>query len=176
MNPIVAKGQSVSLTIKRLGINGEGIGYYKRLTIFVPGALPKEKVLARVNQVTPKYAQAELIKIQQPSPHRVTPPCPVYDICGGCQLQHLSYTKQLDFKKDLLRQALEKFKPAGYQDYRLKQTIGMEEPWHYRNKAQFQLRYNPRSKKIEAGLYQPNSHQLVALTDCLVQEIGRAHV
>lgn len=167
---LVKTGQSLTLKIKRLGINGEGIGFFKRLIIFVPGALPKEEVQVVITKASEKFAEARLTKIKKASPDRQIPPCPVYEECGGCQLQHLTYNKQLVFKKDLLKQALEKFKPKGYQEYRILDTIGMDDPWHYRNKAQFQLQYNPKTKKIEAGLYQPNSHHLVPITDCLVQE------
>lgn len=170
MNQAVKEGQIISLKIKRLGINGEGIGYYKRLITFVPKALPTEEVQVQITNVTPKFAEAKLVKILKKSRDRIKPPCRFYDRCGGCQLQHLKYSKQLDFKKDLLQQALQKFKPAGYQDYQLLPTIGMTDPWHYRNKAQFQLRYDPRRKKIEAGLYEADSHRLVAIDDCIVQE------
>lgn len=162
--------QSLTLKIKRLGINGEGIAYYKRLIVFVKGALPKETVIATITKATPRYAEAELIRVKEASPDRITPPCPVYEECGGCQLQHLAYNQQLIFKKDLLKQALEKYKPEGYQKYELRNTLGMKDPWHYRNKAQFQLRKNEKTNQVEAGLYQSDSHHLVPITDCLVQQ------
>ena len=116
-NTQVQLGQKLQLTIKRLGINGEGIGYYKKLIIFVPRVLPGEQVIAEVTKASPRFAEAKMTKIVKPSSDRIQPPCKFYDRCGGCQLQHLVYDKQLDFKKDLLKQALEKFKPNGYQQF-----------------------------------------------------------
>lgn len=162
------EGQTIPLKIKRLGINGEGIGYYKKTIVFVPGALPTEEVIVKVSAVAERFIEGEIQEIKRESSERITPPCPVYDTCGGCQLQHLSYKAQLSFKKDLLKQALNKFRPKDYQDYPLLPTIGMKEPWHYRNKAQFQLR--EIDGEVQAGLYQAESHQLVPITDCLVQQ------
>ena len=83
--PIIETGQKFPLTIKRLGINGEGIGFFKRNVIFVPGALPGEEITAQVTSVKRNFAEARIVKLREPSPHRQTPPCPVYDACGGCQ-------------------------------------------------------------------------------------------
>lgn len=167
-------GQTISLKIKRLGINGEGIGYHRKTIIFVPGALPKEEISIKITQVAPTFAQGEVTKINKFSSERVTPRCPVYETCGGCQLQHLSYPAQLAFKKDLLKQALHKFKPQNYQNYPLLDTIGMSDPWEYRNKAQFQLR--KLDGEIQAGLYQADSHRLVPIEHCLVQHPTTTHV
>ncbi len=170
MPVVIKEGQILQLRIKRLGINGEGIGYHKRKIVFVPQVLPGEEARVQVTKATPSFVEAKLIHLIHKSPDRIIPPCSVYDRCGGCQLQHLNYPKQLEFKRDLLKQALEKFKPQGYKNYSLKKTLGMDEPWYYRNKAQFQVQYNEKKKRAEAGLYQPNSHQLVAIDECLVQE------
>ena len=165
---MLKEGQTIPVKIKRLGINGEGIGYYKKTIVFVPGALPTEEIIVKVTAVEERFIEGEIQEIKRESLERIAPPCPVYETCGGCQLQHLSYKAQLSFKKDLLKQALNKFRPKNYQDYQLLPTIGMKEPWHYRNKAQFQLR--EIEGEIQAGLYQAESHQLVPITDCLVQQ------
>lgn len=170
MNPehTIEIGQRFPLTIKRLGINGEGIGYYKRTIVFVKGALPEEEVVAEVTEIMPRFATATIKKIRKPSKNRVTPPCEVYEACGGCQLQHLSYNKQLDFKRDMVLQSLEKFKPVGFEEFDIRPTIGMDDPWRYRNKAQFQVRKNEDDNVI-AGLYGEGSHKLVNIDNCLVQ-------
>ena len=95
-------GQEFPLTIKRLGINGEGVGFFKRNVVFVKGALPGEVITAQVTVANPKYAEAKIKTIRQASPDRVNPPCPVYDACGGCQLQHMTYERQLIEKRDLV--------------------------------------------------------------------------
>ena len=136
----VKVGQKIILTIKRLGINGEGIGYYKRKITFVKQALPGEVIVAKVSKVHPKYLEAQLVQIRKVSPKRVEP-VDKYDV-GGIELEHLAYDAQLVFKEDVIRQALEKFKPRGYADYEIRPTLGMEHPYEYRNKAAFQVRLN----------------------------------
>lgn len=153
-------GQKFPLTIKRLGINGEGIGYFKRKITFVPQALPGEVILAEVTKVHPKYLNAKIKKIRKASPDRVEP-VDNYDV-GGIELEHLAYSKQLEFKTDVIRQSLEKFKPTNYENMELRPTLGMEVPYEYRNKAQFPVR-KVKGNKVIAGLYKPNSHILVDL-------------
>lgn len=155
-------GQRFPLTIKRLGINGEGIGYYKRTIVFVPGALPNEVIVAEVTAIAPRYVSAKIHRLRQTSPQRVEPKdATYYGKVGGIELEHLSYSGQLAFKVDVIKQALEKFQPQGYKHYRLPATIGMKTPYGYRNKAQFQVRQ--RNGHVIAGLYQPHSHHLIDL-------------
>ena len=130
-------GQNFPLTIKRLGINGEGIGYFKRKIVFVPGALPDEVAVVKVTEVEPKYIAAKVLKIREKSPNRVKPLDEFADEVGGFELEHMTYPAQLAFKKDVIMQALEKFQPRGWSDYDLRDTIGMADPYQYRNKAQF---------------------------------------
>lgn len=160
-------GQTFPLTIKRLGINGEGVGYFKKQVVFVPGALPDEEVVAEVTSVKHKFAEAKIKKIRIKSPHRTTPPCHVYEQCGGCQLQHLEYAQQLDYKRDIVIQSLERHTKLNVEKLEIRPTIGMDDPWYYRNKSQFQL--GIQKGKIIAGLYSENSHKLININECLVQ-------
>ncbi|MGI2329548.1 23S rRNA (uracil(1939)-C(5))-methyltransferase RlmD [Planococcus sp. YIM B11945] len=163
--PIIEEGQKFPLTIKRLGINGEGIGYFKRNVIFVQGALPGEEITAQITSVKRNFAEARIMKMRKPSVHRQTPPCPVYDTCGGCQLQHMTYEQQLVEKRDLVVQALERYLKGS--SVPVENTIGMEDPWRYRNKSQFQTRL--KGTKVIAGLFAEGSHQLLDIEQCIVQ-------
>jgi 23S rRNA (uracil-5-)-methyltransferase RumA len=160
-------GQEVTLTIRRLGINGEGVGYFKKQVVFVDGALPGEVVIAKVERVDPKYATAKIKKIRTKSPDRVQPPCSLYDKCGGCQLQHLSYEGQLREKKDQVIQSFERYTSYTAATLPIRETIGMEDPWSYRNKGQLQV--GKAGDEVIAGLYEQGTHNLIDLTECAVQ-------
>lgn len=158
-------GENITVTIKKLGINGEGVGYVDRQVIFIEGALPDEVVLARVTKVERSFAYGKVVKVLTTSPHRITPICPVYEECGGCQLQHFSYGAQLLAKQELVIEAFHRYtklkKPP------VRNTIGMENPWSYRNKAQFQVGVN--KGKVITGLYSTGSHRLIDLSGCPIQ-------
>ncbi|WP_100403431.1 23S rRNA (uracil(1939)-C(5))-methyltransferase RlmD [Bacillus sp. FJAT-42315] len=166
--------QTFPLTIKRIGINGEGVGYFKRQVVFVPGALSGEEVVVEATKVHPKFAEGRIKKIRKASPHRTTPPCPVYEQCGGCQLQHLSYDQQLKEKRDILIQSLERHTKLDMESLNIRETIGMDNPWNYRNKSQFQV--GKKDGKVVAGLYSLNSHKLIDIPNCNVQQPAINHV
>ena len=153
--------KNVIITVKRLGINGEGIGYYKKKIIFIPGALPDEVVVAKIIKDYPHYIQGELVRIKEKSPDRVDFPEGVDPEIGGLELAHLSYDKQLEFKRNNVLESLKKYHPRGYAKYKVKKTIPAPNPWHYRNKAQYQI--ENLHGKTKLGLFAPNSHRLIDL-------------
>lgn len=158
---LVKVGQKFPLTIKRLGINGEGIGYYKKKIVFVPGVLPNEVAVVKVTEVSPKFLSAKVMSIREKSPDRVTPLDEHANIVGGFELEHMTYAAQLAFKKDVIVQALEKFQPRDWQSINLRDTIGMQHPYEYRNKAQFPIR--KIQGELKMGMYARGSHELIDL-------------
>ncbi|ANC75763.1 23S rRNA (uracil-5-)-methyltransferase RumA [Fictibacillus phosphorivorans] len=166
-NPIMKIGETIPLEIKRLGINGEGIGFHQRQVVFVPGAIPGEEMSVIITKVFPNRAEAKIKKVFKKSKDRVTPPCPIYETCGGCQIQHMSYPAQLKEKRDIVVQAFERYTKIHRDKLNVRKTIGMDEPWAYRNKSQFQV--GKIDDTVIAGLYSSNSHKLINIDHCLVQ-------
>lgn len=160
-------GQKIPLTIKRLGINGEGVGFFKRKVVFVPGALPGEEIVGEVTKAGAKFTEAKISKIRKKSKERIEPPCPIYDQCGGCQLQHMEYKATLMSKQDIIRQAFERHTKLNMEKQVIQPTIGMEDPWYYRNKSQLQVA--KKGGRVIAGLYAMNSHKVIDLSACMVQ-------
>lgn len=164
---VLNKNQEVLLTIKRTGINGEGIGYYKRLAVFVPFTIPSEEVVVRMSDVKEKYAIGKAVKFKTTSLNRVTPPCKYYEQCGGCQLLHIKYEEQGKLKKQIVEESFSRYYNGTLNPKIFKDTIIQENPWHYRNKAKLPVRYD--GEKLVTGLYAFDSNKLVYIEDCLVE-------
>ena len=155
------------LTIKRMGINGEGIGYYKRKAIFVPMAITGEIVELKITEDLEKYAYGEVTKYKKMSEHRVKPRCEYYGRCGGCQMQHIDYNYQLEIKRDLVKEAFDKYFEGKFGNVEFRNTIGMENPWEYRNKTQLPTRHD--GDKVVVGIYEKDSNRLVYIDKCLIE-------
>ena len=156
------------IKIHGLGSSGEGVGKLGELIVFVEGALPGEEVLAEIETVKKNYAVARLVEIVKPSADRVTPFCPLYKNCGGCQLQHMSYPAQLKWKRQQVVDAIERIgKLDGVEIF---ETLGMENPLRYRNKMQFPV--GKSKSELVIGCYARGSHKIIDATSCLIQNSG----
>ncbi len=157
-------GQKINATIQRLGIHGEGIGYWHGFTLFIDGALPGETVQARVIEKKQRYGRASLEHIDTVSPERVVPVCPLFERCGGCQVMHLSYPAQLEVKRQRVLDALERI--AKIPDVPVLSCLPSPQPLNYRNKIQVPIRSGPEGLQI--GFYARNSHNLVEVEECYI--------
>lgn len=149
--------------IEITGINhqGEGVGRLEGMVVFVPGTVPGERVSIRLTDVRRSYARGMLLKNQAPSTERVAPGCTLADNCGGCALQHIAYPAQLRLKTELVRQTLAR--TGGITNALVWDTIGMTDPWHYRNNVQFKVRRD--AGKVVLGFYARESHSVVKAGD-----------
>ena len=164
---IVNVGDELFLDIKRIGINGEGIGYYKKLAVFVDGVLPKENVLVKITKVTKGYATAELLELKEPSKDRVEHFCPYYTKCGGCSLQHVSYEATADIKRDILMESITRYTKINPRSFEVKPTILMQNPKNYRAKVNLPAKNGMHGAVF--GLYAPNSEKFIRIKGCDVQ-------
>ena len=162
----VKKNDTVTLTINDIGNEGQGIGKFEGYTLFVDGALPGETVEATVIKVGKNFGIGKLSQVITPSEDRIEPTCPIARQCGGCSLQHLSYEGQLAFKQNKVKQLLQRV--GKVEDVEVPPTIGMDEPWHYRNKVQFPVRNVNGAIKI--GYYAKRSHRIVETDICYIQD------
>ena len=162
----VKQGEIYQLNIDRLGVNGEGVGRIDGFTIFVPYALPGEQIDVRIIDVKKTYAVGKLVKIDVKSPERVTPKCPIYDKCGGCQLQHLSYEAQLREKQQRVIDAVTRI--GDMPDVPVLPVLGAVNPWNYRNKMQFPV--GKTKGKISIGCYSMGTHNIIDTDNCAIQK------
>ena len=161
------KNDIAVVKITDIGVNGEGIGRVDGYTLFIKDAVIGDTVEAKVMKAKKNYGYARLMKIIEPSKDRVTPRCEHARRCGGCQIQEMSYEKQLEFKARRVRDNLERtggFAPE-LLDKVMEPVVGMEEPFGYRNKAQFPFGTDRDGRPV-TGFYAGRTHDIIANTDC----------
>ena len=157
------KNDLVTLEIEDCGIDGEGIGKADGFTVFVKDAVIGDTVRAKIMKAKKNYGYGRLEEIITPSPDRVEPKCQFARQCGGCQLQALSYEKQLEFKTSKVRGHLERI--GGFTDIPMEKILGMDRPFHYRNKAQFPVGKS-KDGRIITGFYAGRTHSIIENRDC----------
>lgn len=159
------KNDRIQVTIEDMGDTGEGIGKTDGYTWFVKDAVIGDEVEAKVMKTKKSYGFARLEKIINASPNRVTPRCPVARQCGGCQLQAMDYNEQLAYKERKIYNNITRI--GGFDEVPMLPIMGMDEPWRYRNKAQFPWGLD-KDGKIITGFYAGRTHAIIENEDCLL--------
>jgi 23S rRNA (uracil1939-C5)-methyltransferase len=161
----VQKNDRITVSIEDLTHDGAGVAKIDGYPLFIVGALPGETAEVHVLKTLKSYGFAKLIEIITPSEHRVAPPCHVFDECGGCQVQHLSYEGQLMWKQQMVKNAMERL--AKLPHVPVHPVKGMDNPWRYRNKSQ--IPFGIQDGRVVAGFYQTRSHEIADTDVCIIQ-------
>ena len=161
------KNDSIELKIEDMGVDGEGIGKYEGMTFFVKDAVIGDTIRAGITKLKKNYGYARVQEILEPSPYRVKPECPLYARCGGCQIQAMDYRQQLCYKQKKVRGNL--IRIGGFApeliDSVMEEIVGMEQPYRYRNKAQFPIGADRDGMPV-AGFYAARTHSIIPVEDC----------
>lgn len=161
---MIEKNQIYTIEIEDLSSSGEGVGKIDGFTVFVPKTIPGDTVKAKITGLKKKYGIASLVEVLRPSPDRVRPRCPKANICGGCQIMHMDYRTQLETKSKLVGETLSRI---GKINIEVMPTLGMEDPYYYRNKAQFPV--GLIDGRPIMGFYKMGTHQIVDTQSCYIQ-------
>ena len=162
---IIDKNREYIIKIDSYGHEGEGVGKINNFTVFVKGAVKGETVKIKLIKVNKTYGIAKLLEVIVPSQHREKPVCSIYKRCGGCNLQHISYPEQLNFKTQRVKDVMERV--GKLENTKIHNTIGMEFPYNYRNKVQ--LPVGSIDSEIVVGFYAPRSHDIINMEHCYIQ-------
>ncbi len=165
MESNLLKNDIVTTVIEDMSENGEGIGKVDGYTLFIKDAIVGDRAEVKIIKVKKSYGYARLVKLLVPSPDRVVPVCPAAVPCGGCQLQAMSYEAQLKFKENKVKSHLERI--GGFTDVQVRPVIGMEDPFHYRNKAQFPVTQD-KEGNIRMGFYAGRTHSVIETPHCYI--------
>lgn len=162
-------GEKIELTVERLGYRGEGVARFAGFAVFVDGVLPGERAQVRVTKVHRSYAQAKVEEFLSKVADRVEPPCVAFSYCGGCQLQHMSYEAQLQWKRQTVFDALTRIGKLPHEvvESVLTPALGMQNPWLYRNKIH--VLAAERGGRFIAGFVEEGTHEPVSVDTCLIR-------
>ncbi len=166
-HPDWKQGQQLEISIDNLTDKGEGVGRYEDRVVFVGDTVTGDRILTRLVRVKRKYAHGKLEELLEASPHRIRPQCIVADKCGGCQWQHVDYQYQLEAKRHLVIQNLERI--GEFTQPPVDPVLPSPSPLDYRNKATYPVRISSTGQ-VQAGYYQKKSHRLINLNQCPVQD------
>jgi 23S rRNA (uracil1939-C5)-methyltransferase len=162
---LLKKNDQVEIRIEDIGSEGEGIGRYEGYTLFVKDTVMGDVALVQVTKTGKTYGYARLVKLLIASPYRVEPRCPVAARCGGCQLMHVDYEKQLEYKELKVRNCLSRI--GGFTEIVMEPVCGMEEPYYYRNKSQYPVGRN-KDGSIAIGFYAGRTHAIIDTSHCFI--------
>lgn len=158
------ENERIGIECLRISSDGSGVGYDQEgRATFIPRMLPGERGKVLVTEKKKSWQRAQLLSLENEVKERVKPPCRVFEVCGGCQLQHLDYAETLKWKERWVRDALERIGKIDLEHVEVYPTLGMEEPWRYRNKVRLH-----RTVSGELGYYQEKSRATVEFPDCLL--------
>ena len=171
------KDDILEVTITDIGSDGEGIGKIEGYTLFIKDAVIGDTVKAKIMKAKKNYAYAHLEEVIKPSEFRVAPSCTIARQCGGCQTQSMSYERELLFKQNKVRNNIVRLGgfEEGFVDSVMEPIIGMEEPWRYRNKAQFPIGKD-KNGRIIAGFYAGRTHSIIPVSDCLIGTVENKEI
>lgn len=158
----VRVGQQGKMEITGLGHAGEGVGRIDGFAVFVPGAVPGDRILVEIEKIKRNHGRGRIVKIVRPAGGRVSPACAVAGDCGGCQLQQMEYGEQLEWKRRLVLDALSRI--GNFDHPKVQPVIGMEHPYGYRNKVQYPVAL--AKGRIALGFYQRGTHEIVPIKEC----------
>jgi len=159
-------GDTVELEVTTLAYGGQGVARLDDFVVFVRGAVPGDRVRARITRRKRSHAEARAVEIVSPSPRRVPPRCSHHGECGGCEWQTLDYAAQLEFKQQQVLESLERLGHLG--GYDLETIRGMTDPWRYRNKMEFSAGESADGRLV-LGLHRRGSwREIVAIADCML--------
>ena len=162
----IKKNEEYIVEVIDNGSEGEGIAKINNFTIFIPGAIVGEKVKIHILKVNSSYAFAKIVEIIEKSEYRVETNCSTYERCGGCNLRHIKYEETLNMKRNAVQSLVNK---TLKNKIKVKDTIGMEFPYHYRNKAQYPVGIDKEGKSI-IGVFANRTHNIIPMNNCQIQD------
>ena len=167
MEKQIKKNEEYVVDIIDYGMEGEGIAKIDNLTIFILNAMKGEKVKIVIVKVLSSYAYGKVIEILEKSPSRLESDCNTYKRCGGCNLRHIEYEETLNIKQEMVQNLINKSFENNV--IKVNKTIGMGNPYHYRNKAQYPIGLNKQGEPV-IGVFAERTHEIISINGCLIQQ------